>query len=815
MRKRILSIILSLTMICTIVPTTALAVSNKDDIATNVTSGTVYFGNRADGATPALYRVVARDSGTITLFYDGANIADERMAYDASLQNWENSAICQWLNGDDFLNNTSVLTTAEKSAIKAQYSTIQDSVYIPPVETGVYTPADPVTPNQSIVLPSVEEVQDGGTWGLDTAARTVGEAWRLRTPGYSDGTNHNAAFVGDNGIVHDIGDGIGNKGDNRPAFKLNLSSILFTSAAVDGKSNTAGATLLPMQTVGGEQKLTILDTTNLNTGAVTATGTDINSGTIIKVSTAGATANKSLSAIITDSTGETVKFYGKIADIDDSGNVTNVDLALPVTLDTDNVLKIFAEQINGDYLTDYASGTVDISVTAPDITIPILTKGTTSRISDSDATVKFTSNEAGTYFYNIDSVVTDTSAGGTTCDTSEQTITLSSLTAGIHDIYIVVKDAAGNVSDNTFNIPISAFVASMTDEEKVAAAKASIEAALSNLSVSNSATADDIFIIAQNATLYDVAVEWDSTSGFSKTNATSSVSGFIIGTLNLSLNSATATVSLNKTITKLSGGGSSGSSYDYYTIVVAQAEGGTISPTTVNVREYLDKTFTITPNVGYIVKDVLVDGKSVGEVKEYTFKNVTSRHKITAVFEMSNQNNPNTGMWVNPFVDVKTNDWFYEKVALVHELGLMNGTSATTFEPNADTTRGMIVTVFYNIAGKPEIVANGDEWYVKSRAWAMENGISDGTNMDNKITREQLVTMLWRNAGEPKLMDYTGLTSFIDTNEISSYAQLAFAWAHQQGIICGKGNGHLDPRGSATRAEVATMIINYLNVMEH
>lgn len=622
MRKRILSIILSLTMICTIVPTTALAVSNKDDIATNVTSGTVYFGNRANGATPALYRVVARDSGTITLFYDGANIADERMAYDASLQNWENSAICQWLNGDDFLNNTSVLTTAEKSVIKAQYSTIQDSVYIPPVETGVYTPADPVTPNQSIVLPSVEEVQDGGTWGLDTAARTVGEAWRLRTPGYSDGTNHNAAFVGDNGIVHDIGDGIGNKGDNRPAFKLNLSSILFTSAAVDGKSNTAGATLLPMQTVGGEQKLTILDTTNLNTGAVTATGTDINSGT-------------------------------------------------------------------------------------------------TSRISDSDATVKFTSNEASTYFYNIDSVVTDTSAGGTTCDTSEQTITLSSLTAGIHDIYIVVKDAAGNVSDNTFNIPISAFVASMTDEEKVAAAKASIEAALSNLSVSNSATADDIFIIAQNATLYDVAVEWDSTSGFSKTNATSSVSGFIIGTLNLSLNSATATVSLNKTITKLSGGGSSGSSYDYYTIVVAQAEGGTISPTTVNVREYLDKTFTITPNVGYIVKDVLVDGKSVGEVKEYTFKNVTSRHKITAVFEMSNQNNPNTGMWVNLFVDVKTNDWFYEKVALVHELGLMNGTSATTFEPNADTTRGMIVTVFYNIAGKPEIVANGDEWYVKSRAWAM------------------------------------------------------------------------------------------------
>ena len=135
----------------------------------------------------------------------------------------------------------------------------------------------------------------------------------------------------------------------------------------------------------------------------------------------------------------------------------------------------------------------------------------------------------------------------------------------------------------------------------------------------------------------------------------------------------------------------------------------------------------------------------------------------------TSKGNASTGK--NPFVDVKANDWFYEKVTMANQAGLMQGTSATTFEPNCSTTRAIIVTVLYNMAGKPTMQTSGTEWYAKASVWAMSKSISDGTDMKGIITREQIVTMLWRNAGEPKVSNYTGLTSFSDGKEISNYAQ--------------------------------------------
>ena len=172
---------------------------------------------------------------------------------------------------------------------------------------------------------------------------------------------------------------------------------------------------------------------------------------------------------------------------------------------------------------------------------------------------------------------------------------------------------------------------------------------------------------------------------------------------------------------------------------------------------------------------------------------------------------PDIESWINPFVDVNKNDWFFKSIALAYEYGLLQGTSATTFEPHTLTTRSMFVTMLYNMVGKPDIITEETSWYAKGRAWAMENGISDGTAMDSAITREQLITMLWRYAGEPDVIGYEGLTGFVDVDQISGYAKQACAWAHKEGIIAGKGNGILDPKGYATRAETATVMINYLN----
>lgn len=255
-------------------------------------------------------------------------------------------------------------------------------------------------------------------------------------------------------------------------------------------------------------------------------------------------------------------------------------------------------------------------------------------------------------------------------------------------------------------------------------------------------------------------------------------------------------------IPRLSGGGSISS----YTITVTQTTGGKISPNTTSVRKGSDKTFTITAYEGYQISDVLVDGKSVGAVGTYTFKNVTARHTITAKFEK----NEETGN-VGNFIDVKSSDWFAEAVEYVVDEGLMNGTSETTFSPNGATTRGMIVTILYRQAGSPEVESDGKTWWSDARVWAMANSISDGTNMDKEITREQLATMLYRYAKfqGKDISKNTSLDTFKDGNQVSTYAVEALEWAAAEGIVTGKTGGVIDPQAGATRAETATMLMRF------
>ncbi len=159
-----------------------------------------------------------------------------------------------------------------------------------------------------------------------------------------------------------------------------------------------------------------------------------------------------------------------------------------------------------------------------------------------------------------------------------------------------------------------------------------------------------------------------------------------------------------------------------------------------------------------------------------------------------------------PFGDVRKGDWFYEDVAYVYENGMMNGTGRATFDPNASTTRGMIVTILARMEGVD--TTKGATWYAAGREWAMKNGISDGTNMEANVTREQLATILFRYVVYKGLDLVTledNLSRFSDHNEISSYAVSAMNWAVGQGLIKGSG-GKLDPKGNATRAQVAAIL---------
>lgn len=176
-----------------------------------------------------------------------------------------------------------------------------------------------------------------------------------------------------------------------------------------------------------------------------------------------------------------------------------------------------------------------------------------------------------------------------------------------------------------------------------------------------------------------------------------------------------------------------------------------------------------------------------------------------------------------PLSDVPATSWAADAVAFVTSHELMKGTGNGAFEPAALMTRGMLATVLHNLANNA--AANGSvsfsdvadsAWYAEAVAWAATNhvinGYPDGRfGPNDPITREQLAVMLYRYAGSPPV-SMNGL-NFVDADKVSDYARQAIAWAVANGILNGKGNGVLDPQGTATRAEVAQMLLNFVSSM--
>ncbi len=276
---------------------------------------------------------------------------------------------------------------------------------------------------------------------------------------------------------------------------------------------------------------------------------------------------------------------------------------------------------------------------------------------------------------------------------------------------------------------------------------------------------------------------------------------------------------------KSAGSGSTGggsSTVTTYTITATAGAGGSISTEkSVSVREGDNAGFTFTPNKGYQISDVLVNGRSVGAVKNYVFANVRANHTIEVTFMASSGHvNPQTGV---AFKDVSENDWFYDSVYNVVNNGWFAGASDKAFAPHLSTTRGMIATVLHRVENEPtataasifEDVASG-AYYTSGVNWAQENSIVSGYGngkfgpQDN-ITREQMAAILYRYA-QVKGYDITKTTSpdsFSDAGSVSTYAVDPMKWAIANGLITGKGNGVLDPKGEATRAQVAAILTRF------
>ena len=163
------------------------------------------------------------------------------------------------------------------------------------------------------------------------------------------------------------------------------------------------------------------------------------------------------------------------------------------------------------------------------------------------------------------------------------------------------------------------------------------------------------------------------------------------------------------------------------------------------------------------------------------------------------------------FSDVSNNQWYADGVNFVTSHEIFAGVGDGTFAPNSTMTRAMLWTVLFGLEGQ-ESAAAGQTWYSNAQDWAMENGVSDGTDPNGSITREQIAVTLY---GYAKAQGIAGtvtgdLSKFQDASTVSSWAAEAMAWAVQNGLISGKDNGSLAPQDTATRAELAQIMMQFV-----
>ena len=251
------------------------------------------------------------------------------------------------------------------------------------------------------------------------------------------------------------------------------------------------------------------------------------------------------------------------------------------------------------------------------------------------------------------------------------------------------------------------------------------------------------------------------------------------------------------------GGGSSG--YSYYTIKATAGTGGSISPSgSISVRGGRDQTFTITPDQGYTVSDVKIDGESVGAVTSYSFENVRKAHTIAVSFAT-----------IKIFVDVPAGSYYEDAVDWAVENGITQGTDDTHFSPDGICTRAQAVTFLWRAAGSPEPETRAmpftdvpvGSYYYDAVLWAVENGITKGTSdttfsPNMTCTRAQIVAFLWRSEKSPA----AGTANpFADVKSTAYYAD-AVLWAVKENITKGTTSTTFSPNADCTRAQIVTFL---------
>ena len=861
--QRISAFLLCLALLVGLLPTSALAAGAdtgkaiqlgtsgiSDPTSTQNSSGTyytpsdyVYFG--VNGSTPIKWRVLdaykANDKETSGMFLLSEYLLARGVVFESAWNSddndgqtnpneWQHSDAQNWCS--TFATNTNVFSTAEQAAFLGVTKT--DSA-----ESSLYSMrwgASSLTENDKVFFLSVRELADyvgsyDGAPGLNATdtAQSAG-AWWLRSPN-ADGTLSAGAVRYDGYVRFYI---VYNGWAARPAFNLNLNSVLFTSAAVGGKTDSAVDSSLTAvkDYASNEWKLTLLDSDRSGFTASTSIQT-IGTGKSLSITYSGAQTgdNEYVSAMLVDSSGS-VLYYGRVANNSANGTAS---ITIPDGLTAGNyTLKVFSEQCNGDKMTDYASAFVDIPLAVTDATPPTLAEGDATRTGETTATVKFTSDEAGEYFYEVvESGATEptdiVSGDSANMASGENTINLTNLTAGAKDIYIVAKDAVNNVSDVlTIQIPAYTYTltvnlnggsGSTTDGTYPAGEVVNIDAGSRSSyrftgwttsndgSFADASSANTTFTMpAGNVT---ITANWQydppyipPTKPDGPSTGTSDGWEDIVDELADAEDGDTITIDMNGE-TEVPGDIWEAIAGKDVTVILDM--GGNVSWTVdgndvPTATHFADMDFGVDRNTSGISVDVIntVTGE-LGSVQ------ITLAHDGEFGFALTLSaplGKENAGYWANLYhYDENAKTLNYETSAQVASDG-----TASLRMTHASQYAIIIDEQSHELPFTD--VASGT-WYEGAVRYAYLHDIMEGMSATKfspniSLTRAQAVQVLYNLEGQPTV---SGNAAFPD--QVEEWYKPAIAWAEQTGVVDGYEDGTFRPGQPVNRMEFAQMLYNY------
>ena len=455
--------------------------------------------------------------------------------------------------------------------------------------------------------------------------------------------------------------------------------------------------------------------------------------------------------------------------------------------------------------TNYESYTITVTVTVNDKTTPVVTAPT--------AKTRLVYNGA-------DQVLID--AGSATGGTLQYSLASGSgystelpkvKNAGTYTVYykVIGNDGYADVPENSVSVSVAKRAISVKADNKSMTANGTLPTF--TVTYGNFASGDsEATVIETKATAFCTA-DGTSTGSFPITvsGTTALKSGmdtnYEVGTPE----SGTLTVNPRSSG---GGGGGGGASVPTFTVTApAKTDNGSVSVSPKSAAAGSTVTVTVTPDKGYTIETLTVLDKDGKELKftekngKYTFTMPAGKVEVKVTFMEDNS-------MLNFFVDVKADNYFYDAVKWAAEKGITSGTDDTHFSPNAACTRAQIVTFLWRAAGSPEPKGTGsfadvsaDSYYTKAVAWAVENGITGGTG-DGKFspnatcTREQAVAFLYRASGSPAV---SGGSAFNDVAANAYYAD-AVAWAEKNEITGGIGGGLFGSGNDCTRAQIVTFL---------